>query len=248
MLVGALGCDPHRAPPAPTGKSAVTSGTAGSGGSGTGTATLSAGSSATVTTGGGTGGVTEPSCAQPHCPEVLYGSRQATRRGIEVDDTDVFWCEVTLEEGNVVRAAPKNGAGPVRTLGRWYDFSTGRSLIVDEHHIYWMLPEDSGSLLRVDKDGNNPVSTPLPPGPINGRLQLGPLHDAGNAVIVATHGCKEIMRVPKDQRPLELWDLSPYPNGGGGLPVSRRMAASSTAPTWSTSIGSTPRPGRRPCS
>ena len=178
---------------------------------------------------------------------MLYGSRQATRRGIEVDDTDVFWCEVTLEEGNVVRAAPKNGAGPVRTLGRWYDFSTGRSLIVDEHHIYWMLPEDSGLLLRVDKDGNNPVSTPLPPGPINGRLQLGPLHDAGNAVIVATHGCKEIMRVPKDQRPLELWDLSPYPNGGG-LPVSRRMAASSTAPTWSTSIGSTPRPGRRPCS
>jgi hypothetical protein len=120
-LLGWMGCEPHRSQPSPSGAPAVASstvGTVGTGGTGGDT-----GSGATAGTAGATGGAVEPSCAQPSCPEVLYGSRPgAPQRGIEVDDTDVFWCEITFEEGNVVRAAPKNGAGPVRTLGRWYDF------------------------------------------------------------------------------------------------------------------------------
>lgn len=238
MLFAALGCDPQRAPPDPMGKAAESAGTAGSGGLNT-----AATSSATATA-GGTGGAPVPGCAQPHCPEVLYGTRQATRRGLEVDDTDVFWCEVTLEEGNVVRAAPKSGVGPIRTLGRWHDFLGTPTLVVDDQYVYWMLPEESGSLLRVDKDGHNPVSTPLPPGPIDGRLQLGPIHDAGDAVIIATRGCSQIMRVAKDGNSLEFWELSLYPNGGGSLGW-RRRGTSSTAPTTCTCTGSTLRLARR---
>ena len=146
---------------------------------------------------------------------MLYGQRFAVRRCLEVDETDVFWCEITPEEGNVVRAAPKSGAGPIRTLGRWYDFMATRALVVDAQHVYWLLPEGSASLVRVDKDGGNQVSTPLPPGPLNGRLDLGPLFDAGDAVIIATHVCKEILRLPKDGGELSQWTVSPYPNGGG---------------------------------
>jgi hypothetical protein len=69
----------------------------------------------------GTGG-TRP-CNQPSCPEVLYdraGSRPINpRRGVEVDDRDIYWCEIA--DGNVVRAAPKSGGGAGRapiTAGR----------------------------------------------------------------------------------------------------------------------------------
>jgi len=155
-------------------------------------------------------------CSQPHCPETLYDRSQfgGPRRGVEVDDTDIYWCELTAAEGNVVRAAPKDGRGPVRTLGKWYDFAFGRSLVVDQSHVYWLRPEETGALIRVNKDGTNPATIPLPGDSEGQRLDIGPLVDAADAVLVATHGCTHVMRVPKDGSPTSLWPVSPYSNAG----------------------------------
>jgi hypothetical protein len=155
-------------------------------------------------------------CPQPHCPEILYDRSQSggPRRGVEVDETDIYWCELTAAEGNVVRAAPKDGSGPVRTLGKWYDFAFGRSLIVDDRHVYWLRPEDTGSLLRMDKDGGNPMTIPLPGDTAGRRFDIGPLGDTADAVLVATHGCTHVMRVPNDGSAISLWRMSPYPNAG----------------------------------
>ena len=127
----------------------------------------------------------------------------------------MFWCEATPEEGLVVRAAPKSGAGPVRTLGSWYDFSAGRSLVVDDQHVYWLRPEGTGELLRVNKDGSNQLRIPLPAAENGQALQIGPLHDAGDAIIVGEHGCIHAVRVPKNGAPPELFRASTNTVGGG---------------------------------
>lgn len=67
------------------------------------------------------------SCSSSASPEVdvrAQGARRCCTRGgtgrprrsLEVDATDVYWNELD-QDGMNVRAAPKNGAGPVRTLG-----------------------------------------------------------------------------------------------------------------------------------
>jgi len=137
------------------------------------------------------------------------------RRGIEVDGNDVYWSEVSEREGNVVRAAPKNGSGPVRTLGQWYDFGNSRSLLVDDQHVYWLKSENTGGLLRVDKDGGNPVEIPLPADPNGGKLAIGPLAQTDDAVILATLSCSQVLSVSKDGSAITLWPLSKYPDAGG---------------------------------
>ena len=142
-------------------------------------------------------------------------------RGVEVDATDIYWCEVSADEGTIVRAAPKDGRGPVRTLGPWHDFSASRSLLVDSSHAYWLMPDDGGALMRVAKDGSSTARLPLPPLDDGGRVDIGPLEDGGEVVIVGTHGCGHIVRVPKDGAPATRWPVSPLPPGGGttGLAV-----------------------------
>jgi len=155
-------------------------------------------------------------CPQPHCPEILYDRSGVggPRRGVEVDDSDIYWCEVSAADGNVVRAAPKDGSGPVRTLGRWYDFSFGPSLVVDQAHVYWLDAEDTGRVVQVDKNGSNPKFFALPPDDAGKRLDIGPLTGTSDAIIVATHGCEKVIRVPKDGSPTSSWDVSPYDNAG----------------------------------
>lgn len=147
---------------------------------------------------------------------MLYDRSQSggPRRGVEVDDTDIYWCELTASDGNVVRGAPKNGRGPVRTLGRWYDFAFGRSLVVDDRYVYWLRPEETGLVHRVDKTGANPTTLPLPPGPDGKRFDIGPLAITDDALLLATHGCPYVLRVPKDGSPVTVWPVSPYPNLG----------------------------------
>ena len=177
----------------------------------------SAGATSVAGAGGSnSGGGSGPApCDRPSCPESLYSRPGNPVRGIEVDAIDLFWCEATPEEGLVVRAAPKSGAGPVRTLGSWYDFSAGRSLIVDDQYVYWLRPEGTGELLRVNKDGSNPLRIPLPAAEDGQSLQIGPLHDAGDAIIVGEHGCIHAVRVPKNGDPPALFRVSTNTTGGG---------------------------------
>lgn len=155
-------------------------------------------------------------CGRPNCPIILYGARPGyLSRGVEVDTNDVYWGETTNEDGLLVRAAPKTGAGPVRTLGSWHDFSAGRSLVVDDRHAYWLRPDEGGVLVRVDKDGANARNTALP-APSDGRkATLGPLEDAGDAVIVAAHGCTHIYRAPKDGSVPTAFPVSTAQPAGG---------------------------------
>ena len=157
----------------------------------------------------GTGGTR--SCNQRSCPEVLYdrGTSPPTnpRRGVEVDDQDIYWCEIAAE-GNVVRAAAKAGGGTIRTLGEWYDFSASRSLVVDQSHAYWLRPEGAGVLVRVNKDGTEPTTFALPLHPDGTKLDLGPIQDAGASVLIATKSCSHVIDVPKS----------------GGEPILRSVA------------------------
>jgi hypothetical protein len=139
-------------------------------------------------------------CNQPSCPEVLYdrGTSPPTnpRRGVEVDDQDIYWCEIAAE-GNVVRAATKVGGGTIRTLGQWYDFAAGRSLVVDQSHVYWLRPDGTGVLVRVNKDGTEPTTIALPLPSDGTKLDLGPIEDAGTSVVIATASCSHAIDVPK---------------------------------------------------
>ena len=149
-------------------------------------------------------------CNQRSCPEVLYDRGTSPpinpRRGVEVDDQDIYWCE--RAEGNLVRAAAKAGGGTIRTLGEWYDFSASRSLVVDQSHAYWLRPDGTGVLVRVNKDGTEPTTFALPLLPDGTNLDLGPLEDAGASIVIATKSCSHVIDVPKS----------------GGEPILRSVA------------------------
>jgi hypothetical protein len=148
-------------------------------------------------------------CGRPSCPEAIYRRETSDlMRGIEVDDTDVYWCEATVQ-GLKVQAAPKNGKGSVRTLGDWYDFEAGRSLVVDARHVYWLAA--GGGLQRAPKQGGATESLPLPAAYQKG---VGPLEDWGDAVLVGGHDCRFAVRVPKDGSAATGWAISGRRIGG----------------------------------
>ncbi|HXS18319.1 MAG TPA: hypothetical protein VN764_14070, partial [Polyangiaceae bacterium] len=188
-------------------------------GTSSGPGSESGGGTAAAGSGGGNaegaGGAGEESCAHSHCPERLYGKRYLSRGGMAVDDTHIYWCEGVSSEGRFISAAPKDGTGPILTVGTWYDLSSLDALVVDEQHVYWLFPEGTGVLRRVNKDGSDPVSFPLPVHALGGRLDIGPLQDGGDALFIATHGCFQIVRVPKDGSDPQLWEVSDLGNGGG---------------------------------
>jgi hypothetical protein len=161
-------------------------------------------------------------CPQPYCPEIVYdrvGDVSRPRRGIEVEGPTIYWCEVSNVEGNVVRAAPKDGSGPIRTLGQWFDFAFNRSLVLDETHLYWLMPDDSRTqpqLVRVDRDGGNSTTTSIPTAGNGAKLSdFGPIAGTPDAVLLATFSCNTILRVPKDGSAIQSWTVSPYGGGGG---------------------------------
>ena len=157
-------------------------------------------------------GDTTPSammCSRPKCPQVLYARGTGRpRRSVEVDATDVYWNELG-QDGMKVRAAPKNGAGPVRTLGNWYDFESTRALVVDDQHVYWLRP---GVLVRVAKAGGEERSFALP---AVGAANVGLLEDWGDAILVGGHDCRHAIRMPKDGSAPKLWTISTKPVVGG---------------------------------
>ena len=156
-------------------------------------------------------------CEKLHCPETLYNRKLegAPRRGIEVDGSDIFWCEVSERDGNVVRAAPKTGAGPIRTLGGWFDFGNSRSLLVDELHVYWLRPDGTGVLVRVEKDGTNLTTIALPAASNGAKLALGPLAQTEDTIILATPSCSEVVSIPKDGSTIQHWNVSKSAGAGG---------------------------------
>jgi hypothetical protein len=155
-------------------------------------------------------------CVSSGCVEVVYerAPTGAPQRGIQVDGTDLYWSEVVSDaQGRAVSATifagPKRGGGPVRALGAWGEYQNGNSLVVDESHAYWLA---SRKLMRVPKEGGAPVSLAIPQGDT---LDLGPIHDLGDAVLVGTHACRFLARVPKDGSAPQLWPLSQRTTTGG---------------------------------
>jgi hypothetical protein len=145
------------------------------------------------------------------------GDRGAPRRGIQVDESRVYWSEiVTGEPGKplTVFAAPKGGGGTPRALGEWTDYQAP-GLVQDAAHLYWLR---AGKLLRVRKDGSGTTELAVPD---VDTIDPGPLHDAGDAVLVGSHACLFLARIPKDGSPAKLWRVSQRKVTGGntGLAV-----------------------------
>ncbi|HEX5098236.1 MAG TPA: hypothetical protein VFV94_01995 [Polyangiaceae bacterium] len=169
-------------------------------------------------------------CPQPYCPETVYDritdeEANRPRRGIEVDGPTLYWGEYSPSAGGVVRSAPKDGSGPIRTLGQRFDFAYSRSLVVDETHVYWLNVDDTRTwpvLVRVDKDGSNPQTTPIPRFGDNVKLlDLGAIAGTPDAILLATLSCSWILRVPKDGSAIQSWAVSPYPDSGGVTELER---------------------------
>lgn len=189
--------------------------------SGAGSSLTAGGSSSMGGTAAAGGGTAAVPCARSHCPEVLYDRRPSlVKRGVAVDQRDVYWFEVA-SDGNVVKAAPKDGSGPIRILGKWWDFEVDAALVVDETHAFWMRPEGTGTVLKVNKDGSASVTLPLPGSDASTRLDLGPMIDAGEALLIATHGCTTVLRVPKDGSAVTTWPVSKDRNVGGETDLER---------------------------
>jgi hypothetical protein len=163
-------------------------------------------------------------CTQPGCVETIYdrGSdqRRQPQRGIRVDATDVFWSEVDGDEqfhisGMKVYAAPKNGGGPIRALGDWADYQYGASLVLDASRVYWLA---NGKVASVRKDGSGRTDLAIPSAD---KIDLGPILDADGSVLVGSHGCFFLARIPKDGSPAQVWPVTKRTVSGGstGLEV-----------------------------
>ena len=155
------------------------------------------------------GGAAPAACDRPHCPEMVYDRKgNDLIRGVEVDATDVYWCEAS-PAGLKVRAAKKTGGGEVRTLGDWHDFETGDALVVDDAHVYWLRP---GALVRVPKSGGSPQTFSLPAQANQG---LGPIKNWGNDILVGGHDCTYAIRMPKNGSTPTVWAISSKSRVGG---------------------------------
>ncbi len=161
--------------------------------------------------------------ASPEAGTNSYGTPTATvlyqrspaivRRTMALDARDIFWMEVSLEYGNLVMAASKQGGGDVRTLGRWYDFGSSHSLSVDEVHAYWLRPDDDGVVIKVDKQGGPETSLPiLRHDPAQSALNC--IHIVGDVVWTASGGCTEIARMRTDGSNAQVWPIHDGRNEG----------------------------------
>ena len=162
--------------------------------------------------------------ASPEAGTNSYGTPTATvlyqrspaivRRTMALDARDIFWMEVSLEYGNLVMAASKQGGGDVRTLGRWYDFGSSYSLSLDENHAYWLRPDDDGVVIKVDKQGGQETSLPiLRHDPAQSALSC--IEVVGDVIWTASGGCTEIARMQTDGSNAQVWSIHDGRNGGG---------------------------------
>jgi hypothetical protein len=156
-----------------------------------------------------------PACTAAGCVETLYdrGDQRYPQRGLVVDRTSVYWQELAVEGStrtSVVRAGPKDGRGPTRDLGPWGDYGSSAALVVDDTHVYWLY---DGKLMRASKDGAAPSELAIPGVET---LDPGPLQDAGDAIVVGSHGCRAMTRVPKDGSAPQTWPII-KPRAAGGV-------------------------------
>jgi hypothetical protein len=93
--------------------------------------------------------------------------------------------------------------------------------VVDDTHAYWMRPEGTGVVVKVGKDGSEPTTLPLPGADSTTRLDLGPIIDDGDSLLVATHGCTTVVRVAKDGSGASTWSVSLDRNVGGETDLER---------------------------
>jgi hypothetical protein len=158
-----------------------------------------------------------PGCSRTGCVEVVYKRDGEPRRGLRVDDSDVYWSEVVSDPGGARRlevlAAPKNGGGPVRDLGPWDDYQATEAMVIDATHVSFLHQD---KLARVRKDGGQRVELTIPR---VSELDPGPLVDAGDAVLVGGHACKFLARIPKDGSTAQIWPVSTRPVTGGDTGV-----------------------------
>jgi len=151
---------------------------------------------------------------QTGCVEVLYErGKFGPQRGIQVDETSVYWQEVLSNDagwttGVQIFAAPKEGGGVVRALGEWTDYQAA-ALLVDDSNVYWL---NQGSLTRSKKDGSERTTLTIPG---FDTLDPGPILDAGDAILIGSHACHDFALVPKNGSTPRRWPVSSHQATGG---------------------------------
>jgi len=80
--------------------------------------------------------VAAPACVSPPCPAVLYPRSALTKVAVSVDGENVYWFEQGVGEF-LVQQAPKDGRGPVVTIGRARPDVSNR-VVPDGTHVAWM--------------------------------------------------------------------------------------------------------------
>lgn len=154
--------------------------------------------------GGLSGGEGEAGAMDP--TEILYAYAESVGADeVMVDDTDIFW-----SNGANLFAAPKNGSGPVRTMGPTGMWHATLQLAQDKEHVYWV---QESNVVQTHKHTN--VSRSIPFGefdPLGGAIAV-----YGDIAYVADVGCHHLSRVNLIESTADVVKLnSPGVQGLGG--------------------------------
>jgi hypothetical protein len=87
--------------------------------------------------------------------------------------------------------------------------------VLDDARAYWLAND---KLVSVRKDGTDRTELTIP----NFRqVDPGALRDGGDAIVVASHGCFFVAKIPKNGSPAQVWPVTQHAAAGGvtGLTV-----------------------------
>jgi hypothetical protein len=157
-------------------------------------------------------------------PTVLYARPNAFVLGeMAFDGVDLFWMEVHATEGLQVRAASKQGGGPVRTLGRWYDFTSDYTLALDDGYAYWLRDADADIVVvKVPKQGGTETVFPLPLKDDGSRIGYEVIEEAEGYLWILDAPCSHAARMNKDGSDVRLWHIVDVQYFGGVTGVTVR--------------------------
>lgn len=136
-------------------------------------------------------------------PQVLYQRAARPQKALEVDETHIYWNEA---DGDGLRfmAAPKDGSGPVETLGEWSGDDVQKApLATDSESVYWRYDT---KIIRLNKATRTLTE-------IDVGSRWGSLLVDEDALYTSGRDCAGIILVNKET--LEIVKIT-IPNGGGG--------------------------------
>lgn len=122
----------------------------------------------------------------PSIPLGVLASDQQTSHGITSDGTSMYWAN--RGDGRVMRAPAEPNAGGPTTVAEGQSSPGG--VAVDARHVYWV--NQTGALMRADKDGSNRRTLALGPA----GAEAIALDDANVYWVTASAGT--VMKIGKD--------------------------------------------------